>query len=255
MESVRPNPFQPRTHFDEEGLQELKASLERHGLMQPIVVRKEDQGFTLISGERRWRAAKLAGWTEVPAVVRQDVPDEEMLELALIENVQRRDLDPLEKAKSFQRMVDELQLTQESIAERVSLKRSTVANHLRLLELPEKVQEALSKDLISMGHARALLGCPQERSQLALLEEIVRTGLSVRDTEARVRSLKAPKEVPRPPAARPAWVGPLESRLRNSLGTKVALDGTADKGRIVLEYYTRQDLERLLEQLAPRPTL
>lgn len=255
IQAVEPNPYQPRTHFDEEGLQELRASLERHGLLQPIVVRRKGRGFELVSGERRLRAAREAGWTTIPAIVRTDVSDGELLELALIENLQRRDLDPIERARSFRRMVDELGLTQEQIAERVSLQRSTVTNHLRLLELPDKVQEALGKGLLSMGHGRALLGLPNPKAQVGLLQEIVRRDLSVREVEARVRAARAPKEVPRPAGSRPPWVAPLEARLRDALGTKATLEGQAERGRIVLEYYSRQELERLLEQMAPRKTL
>ena len=255
LDKIGPNPYQPRTTFEEEALEELRASLERHGLMQPIVVRAADDGYELISGERRLRAARLAGWDTIQAVVRSDVSDHELLELALVENVQRRDLDPLERARSFQRMVDELGLTQEAIAERVGLQRSSIANHLRLLELPVRIQEALSAGLLSMGHGRALLGLPREKAQLALLEETVRADLSVREVERRVRADRAPREVPRPPAARPAWIPSLEARLREALGTKVGLHGSTEKGRIVVQYDSRQDLDRLLEQLAPARTL
>lgn len=252
---VVPNPYQPRTHFDPEALEELRSSLERHGLLQPIVVRSKGEGFELVSGERRLRAAKEAGWETIPAIVRTNVSDAELLELALIENVQRRDLDPIERARSFHRMVEELGLTQEQVAERVSLQRSTVANHLRLLELPRAVQEAVGKGLLTMGHARALLGLPSEKGQIALLQEIVRKDLSVREVEARVREAREAKEVPRPVGARAPWIAPLEARMRDALGTKVVLEGRAERGKIVLEYYSRQDLERIIEHLAPRKTL
>lgn len=254
IDLVRPNRYQPRTVFDPEGLKELQASLERNGLLQPIVVRPLDRGYELISGERRLRAAKAAGWKAIPAVVRQDVTDAQLLELALVENIQRRDLDPIERARSFQRMVDELSLTQEAIAERVSLQRSTVTNHLRLLELPEPVQDAVSKGLVTMGHARALLGLKSAKNQLSLLQEIVRRDLSVRDVESRVRAARDAGSDRLTPS-RPPWIAPLETRLRDALGTKAILEGSAERGRIVLEYYSRQDLERLLEQLAPRRTV
>ena len=255
VDRVKPNRFQPRTNFDPEGLKELQTSMERSGLLQPIVVRGDERGYELISGERRLRAAKAAGWKSIPAIVRKDVSDAQLLELALIENIQRRDLDPMERARSFQRMIQELGLTQEAIAERVSLQRSTVTNHLRLLELPEPAQDALAKSLISMGHARALLGLKAAKAQLALLQDIVRRDLSVREVEARVRAAREPKEPTAPAPTRQPWVATVENRLREALGTKVALEGSASRGRIVIDYFSQQDLDRLLEQLAPSRTL
>ncbi len=157
VDQIRPNPFQPRRHFEPSALEELAQSIRQHGLLQPIVVRAAASGFELISGERRLRASKLAGRTTIPAIVRPNVTDKDLLELALVENVQRQDLDAIERALGFRRMQDELAMTQEAVADRVGLKRSTVANHLRLLDLPQTVQEGIAKGLISMGHARALL--------------------------------------------------------------------------------------------------
>jgi len=256
---IRPNPFQPRVTFDPEALRELQQSIEAHGILQPVVVRPSGDGFELISGERRFRASQAAGLTTIPAIVR-DVPDEEMLELALVENVQRQDLDPLEKARGYRRLVEKLQLTQEQVAEKVGLRRSTVANHLRLLELPGAVQEAVAQGLLSMGHARALLGLAEAAQQELLCAEIVRQGLSVRAVEERVRraqegpaSKEGEKKVT---AAPPPWVREMEGRMRGHLGTKVQLkNASGTKGQIVISYHNREELERVYALLAPRQEL
>jgi ParB-like partition proteins len=262
---IRPNPFQPRKTMDPGGLEELRDSIANHGVLQPIVVRAAQGGYELISGERRWRAARLAGLDAIPALLRPDVSDADMLELALVENVQRRDLDPIERAMGFKAIMDTLEITQEGVASKVGLKRSTVANHLRLLELPPKVQEAIAKGLIGMGHGRALLGLPSQAAMSSALEEVVRDDLSVRDVERRVReqlnTLKAPsaeahEEAAQGAAKPPAWVQDLERRIREHLGTKAqVLPGPGSTGKIVLEYYSRESLDRLCEALAPRPTV
>ena len=264
LDRIRPNPFQPRTVFDEAGLAELRTSIEAHGVLQPVVVRPAggvERGFyELVSGERRWRASRLAGKTTIPAVVRPGVRDDEMLELALVENLQRRDLDPMERARGFRQLLESLQGTQEQVAERVGLQRSTITNHLRLLELPRPVQDALAQGLLGMGHARALLGLGQEARQLELLEATVRDGLSVREVERRVRAaaptgaVRSSQAAARPSA--PAWVGDVEGRLRRSLGTKVRiLNGPDGGGQIVIDFYDRAGLDNLLALLAPRKTL
>lgn len=268
---IRPNPHQPRKTFDPEGLEELRDSIRNHGLLQPVVVRRSADGYELIAGERRWRAARLAGLDRVPALIKEDVSDGDMLELALVENVQRRDLDALEKARGYQRLMEHLSLTQDQVAQKVGLKRATVANHLRLLDLPEDLQGALTRGLITMGHARALLGVEGEEAQAALLGVIVRDGLSVRQTEARVRgastadSTAADGESPpqqRAAVAEPAegpiapWVTDLQRRMQIHLGTKVQLQNREGfKGKIVVDYYGREDLERLIELLAPQEVL
>jgi ParB family transcriptional regulator, chromosome partitioning protein len=264
---IRPNPYQPRKELNAVGLEELRNSIATHGVLQPILVRPAQDGYELISGERRWRAARLAGLETIPAVVRDSVSDEEMLELALVENVQRRDLSPIEKARGYQGLQESLGLTQEGVAARVGLRRSTVANHLRLLELPEVVQEAVGKRLLSMGHARALLGLSEEAARIALMEEAIRDDLSVREVERRVRA-EVHDENPQshPPeilagqeqgeisaASTPVpWVQDLEDRFRRSLGTKVQLlNGPGYQGKIVIEYFDRDQLDRLVQQLAP----
>ena len=253
---IVPNPFQPRRVFDPEGLEELRASIQRHGVLQPVVVRPVRGGYQLVSGERRWRASQMAGLNRVPAVIR-DVGDDDMLELALVENVQRRDLDPIERAVGYKALMDRLSLTQQGVADRVGLKRATVANHLRLLDLPEKVPEALGKGLISMGHARALLGLPEANAMEALLGRVVREDLSVREVERLVRAkvARAGGGETRTATVTPTapWVRDLERRMREHLGTKVLLQAqSADRGKIVIDYHNRAELDRLVGSLAPR---
>ncbi|MFT5288192.1 MAG: ParB family chromosome partitioning protein [Planctomycetota bacterium] len=259
---VRPNPHQPRQAFEPQALEELRQSIETHGVLQPILVRRVGEGFELIAGERRWRASQMAGLQLIPAVVRQDVKDSEMLELALVENLQRRDLDPMEKASGYRRMMEELGLTQEGVATKVGLQRTTVTNHLRLLELPEQIQDGVRGRQISMGHARAILGLGDEASQLELMDEAVREGLSVREVErrARERVAKPATSDPKPDLrvsdgeeAIPAWVQEIEARLREALGMRVNLaPGEGEQGRLSLEFHDHRELERLLELLAPK---
>jgi ParB family chromosome partitioning protein len=278
LDLIRPNPFQPRQVFDAAGLQELKASITNHGILQPVVVRAIDDGFELVSGERRWRAARLAGLTAIPAVIRSGVSDDDMLELALVENVQRRDLDPIERAIGYQSMVERLGLTQEEVAQRVGLQRATVANHLRLLDLPENIRQALSGGRISMGHARALLAMEPGAEQTSLAQTIEREGLSVREVERRVREWLASRETPAdaakltetsatpkadpiapaadlPRAVQP-WARALEDRLKTALGTKVEIrvdpnSASGVEGQVLLHFYDRQQLELIIDRLAP----
>ena len=270
---IQPNPNQPRVTFAAEGLQELRDSIRQHGVLQPVVLRKAEDGYELIAGERRCRASKLAGLTTIPAIVREDVTDQVMLELALVENVQRRDLNALEKAQGYKNMMTELSLTQEQVAAKVGLKRATVANHLRLLDLPRPVQEAVGEGLLSMGHARAILSAEGEEEQIRLLEVVVREGLSVRAVESLIQGQKQHAEtveIPRPGAKEKSgseapseeaspeepWVTDLQRRMQIALGTKVSLQNRDGyKGKIVLEYYSREDLERLIQVLAPQDEL
>jgi len=269
IDRIRPNRFQPRKTFDPAGLEELRDSIRNHGVLQPVVVRQTPLGYELIVGERRWRGARLAGLTEIPAIVRQEVSDEDMLELALVENVQRKDLDALEKARGYQQMMEQRGLKQGEVATRVGLKRATIANHLRLLELPQEAQKALSQGLLTMGHARALLGVRDETKLADLLGRVVREGWSVRQTEATVQGVAAAatasvevkestsraREGSKGQALTPEepWVRDLQRRMQMHLGTKVSLaNGPGFVGRIVIEYYTREDLERLVALLVPR---
>jgi ParB family chromosome partitioning protein len=266
LDRIDPNPEQPRETFDPVALEELRDSIREHGILQPIVVRRQGDRYQLVAGERRWRAAKLAGLAEIPAVVREDIPDRSLLELALVENVQRRDLDAMERARGFQRLIDELGLTQDQVAQKVALRRSTVANHLRLLELPREAQDAIAKGLISMGHAKALVGLAPVQRLLELVQRIAREGLSVRQVEEEVRRASAASSAGSstdrsrlagaPLHGSPPWARELETRLRERLGTRVQVrPTTADKGRIVIEYFSRESLERILDALAPKRTV
>lgn len=260
--AIRRNPDQPRKTFASEALEELRQSIQRHGVLQPICLRRLEQGYEIVSGERRWRAARSAGLKTIPAVVREDVTDDISLELAIVENIQRQELDALEKARGYQALMERFGLTQEQVAERVGLKRSSVTNQLRLLDLPHDAQEALSTGLISMGHARALLGLKDESTILGALAKVVRGDLSVRETEALARPASAAtvsKSVPDKSDEKPVsapWVKEMETRLRESLGVKVTLrNGKRYKGSITLDYGSRDDLERICDLMAPKPTV
>lgn len=259
LDAIRPNPHQPRKTFDPAALEELSDSIRRHGVLQPIVVRPVGTGYELVSGERRLRASQLAGRTTIPASIRSDISDDQMLELAMVENLQRQDLDAMERATGYRLMMDSLQITQEQVAEKVGLKRATVANHLRLLELPAPAQEAVRRGLISMGHARALLGLADSKQVLGLVERIAREDLSVRTVEGLVRMQSNPTpavEAPTQGLAVAPWVRELEERMRETLGTKVQLKNNPGfKGQIVIEYFNRADLDRLCQVLAPRREL
>lgn len=252
--AVRRNPDQPRTTFDSAALEELQDSIRRHGVLQPICVRRAGDGYEIVSGERRWRAARSAGLVKIPAVVRDDISDEVSLELAIVENVQRQDLDPLEKARGYQALMERVGLTQEQVAERVGIARASVTNHLRILDLPSEAQEALAGGMISMGHAKALLGIKPKKAMLAALGKVVRGDLSVRATEALV---KGTTEVARRAATEvEPWVSEMEARLREALGVRVQLkNGKGFRGSIQLDYYNREELERICDQVAPKETL
>jgi len=248
---IIPNRYQPRQYFDPKALEALAASLKSHGLIQPITVRKEENGrFELIAGERRWRAAQLAGLPAIPAIVKP-VEDQELMEWALLENVQREDLNPIEKAQAYQRLVSEFSLTQEAIATRMGIDRSSVANFLRLLLLPEALWGLIADGTLTMGHAKALLSLERKEDQLRIAEEIKSKGWSVRQVEALVQKMKREgrPEPPRAPQSASPEVAELEGRLRHALGTKVRLVQQGKGGEIRIEYYSLEDLDRILEKL------
>lgn len=253
IDQVCANRYQPRQVFDEAALESLASSLKQHGLIQPITVRKDGVGrYELISGERRWRAAKLAGLSIIPAIVKE-IADQEMMEWALLENLQREDLNPIEKAKAYESLISEFSLTQEAIATRMGINRSSVSNFLRLLHLPVELWHEISEGRLSMGHAKALLSLESKEAQLQLAAEIERRGLSVRQAEAAVHQSKKPpleKRVKTPVPAAPPDLMLLEDRLRQSLGTKVKLLAQGDGGEIRISYYSLNDLDRILEKLA-----
>ncbi len=248
---VKPNPFQPRVDFDQDALQELTRSIQEKGVIQPITVRRVPEGYQLISGERRLRAAQAARLKQIPAYIIDVQSDEEMLELALIENIQREHLNPIEVAQAYQRLIAECHLTQDDVAQRVGKERSTVTNFLRLLKLPDKVQDGVRKEKITMGHARALLALPTERTQMRLYERIVDNGLSVRKVEEIVRTAArtVPKAAHKKESSAPgADLQTMEERLRVALGTKVRVHTKGGgKGEIVVEFYSLDDFDRLLD--------
>lgn len=246
VSKIRPNPRQPRRSFDDAGLDELASSLKAQGLLQPVVVRPLSEGqYELIAGERRWRAAQRAGIHQIPAVVR-DVPDEKLLELALIENLQREELNAIEEAEAYQILVDDLELTHNEIAQRVGKQRTTVANALRLLNLPETVKDMVRGRLISMGHARALLALEDAKAIESLARRVVAEGLSVREVESQA---KRPAGV-KPRAGRPSKpidpnVAAAEATLQRILGTKVRIAGNGTVGRLEVHYHSAEELDRV----------
>ncbi len=244
VDAIAPNPQQPRKDFEDEGLRHLATSLRQSGILQPVVVRRLGQGYQLIVGERRWRAARLAGLSQIPAVIRE-ATDAQSLELALVENLLREDLNPLEEAEAYQRLLAEFGWIQEELAQRVGRDRSTIANCLRLLKLPAVIQADLRSGRLTMGHARALVSLPSSDEQLKLREQILAQSWSVRTTEEGVKRNRAK---PSPRALRRApEMSALEDSLRSALATRVRLVGTERAGRIEIAYGSREELERLAE--------
>jgi ParB family chromosome partitioning protein len=253
---INPNPYQPREEFDAGALEELTNSIIEHGIIQPVTVRRAGEGFELIAGERRLRAAKAAGLAAIPAFIREVTSDEELLELALIENVQREHLNPMEVAAGYQRLIDDCHLTQDDVARKVSKDRTTVTNLLRLLKLPGEIQDSVRRGEISPGHGRALVNIASRDLQLAVWRQVVSASLSVRRTEALARRAISGTFAPakrklrkrtQSPATSPAFTA-VASRLRSILATQVHVrDGEDGKGEIVIEFYSGEELERLLE--------
>jgi ParB family chromosome partitioning protein len=250
--AIVPNPRQPRTQFEEEQLRELADSIREHGLIQPLVVKRiDDQRYMLIAGERRWRAAQLLNMESVPVVVK-DVAPQQMLEIALIENVQRADLNPIEEAQAYRQLVDEFGLTQEAVADRVGKSRVAVTNALRLLKLPESIQLRLADASIREGHARALLALNDKTHMQKLVSQIVHAGLSVRQVEELVRRLnseKTAKKKTREAQTRNAHTRALEDEMRDSLGTKVSLSRSKRGGRIVIYFYSDDELDAIYRRI------
>ena len=252
VDQLSPNTQQPRSHVDEEKLDELARSIKSRGIIQPIVVRKTTQGYEIVAGERRWRAAQRAGISKVPVVVR-DVPDDHLLEVALIENIQRENLNPIEEAQAYKHLADRFHLRQEEIALAVGKDRSSIANYLRLLRLPDEVHQAIAKGAISMGHARALLGLPDLASQKRTAAEILALGLSVRATEKLVRRLISKRESSvREDSRSDVHTRAAEDQLRLSLGTRVRVVRKGKGGRIEISFTSEDELHRIYEQLVSK---
>jgi ParB family chromosome partitioning protein len=246
---IDPNPHQPRSHFDEETLASLAASVRELGVLQPILVRPVGERYELIAGERRWRAARRAGLARVPAVVRT-IDDSTSLEQAVVENLHRQDLNPLEEAGAYQQLIEDFGLTQEDVARRVGRSRSAVANILRLFQLPPSVQRMVRDGQLSAGHARALLGSPDRAYQEALARRSVDRSLTVRDVEEAVRARQAgdapvPKPIPEPGQVRPPGLLELEGLLSDRLDTRVSVSMGAKRGKVVIDFATVEDLERI----------
>ena len=247
IDSIVRNPNQPRKDFSDKALRELAASLGQSGVLQPVVVRRLGDGYQLVVGERRWRAAKLAGLTRIPAVIRETT-DAQSMELALVENLLREDLNPMEEAEAYQRLLAEFGWTQEELAQRVQRDRSSIANCLRLLKLPELIQADLRANRLTMGHARALLSLDSPADQLRLREEILIHSWSVRATEEGVQAKRA-KPTRRPPR-RSVELAAVEDSLRVALATRVRVVGSERAGRIEIVYSSREELDRLAELIA-----
>ncbi len=247
MSEIKPSRFQPRTAFKAEKLDELVASIREKGIIQPVLVRKSEEGYELIAGERRFRAAQALNLEKIPVVVK-DVDDANAMELALIENIQREDLNPIEEAKAYRRLNREFNFTQEQIAQAVGRDRVTVTNILRLLSLPDAIQQLLLDDAITMGHARALLAIPDERKQIKICDKIVAKGLSVREVEHMVRPHAAKRKLP-------AYSGPdlhikaAEDELQKILGTKIKIQHGKKRGKIIIDYYSLTHLNRIIKIL------
>lgn len=253
VDAIVPNPWQPRRHADAEALQALADSIREHGLLQPLVVTAMDDGcYQLIAGERRWLAAKMAGLATVPAVVREATA-QEALELALVENIQRSDLNPLEEAAAYRRLLNEFALTQEQVAQRVGRSRVSVANSLRLLSLPAEAKEALGAGQISEGHARAILQVPEAPGQLQVLQAILDRDLSVRQAEELARrQAEDGAQGPRRLREKTPETAAVERQLMVALGTKVELFRSRRKGKVVIYFYSEEELQSLYERLVPR---
>ena len=256
IEEITPNPYQPRHHVRDRALDELVESVRAKGVLQPLLVRRSEQGYQLIAGERRWRAAQIAGLQRVPVIIKEST-EPESFELALVENIQRKDLNPIEEAEAYSRLHQDFRLSQEEIARKIGRERSTVANMMRLLKVPERIRTDLQEGTLAMGHARALLGLPDSGLQLHVRDVIVKKGLSVRETERLIQGLL--KKGKRRKAAAPEDGGlrPLLDQLIRHFGTRVKVTRRGKRGKIEIEFFSEEDLHRLLDllmQSSPLPS-
>jgi ParB family chromosome partitioning protein len=247
---IRPNRFQPRRRFTDEDLAELSESIKSQGILQPLLVRQDKTGYELITGERRLRAAKRAGLTQVPVLIKR-VNDDKLLEMAIVENIQREDLNPIEEAEAYHRLITQLKLTQDQASARVGKSRSAVANFLRLRQLPDQIKADITDGTLSMGHARALLGAETSAQQLAAWRSVISKKLSVRETEALIKRLKAEKRKHRVSENRSEQIhlSRLAEDLSRHFGTKIMIKKHGQKGKVVIEFYSNDDLDRLIHRL------
>lgn len=250
VKELRPNPYQPRKVFHAEAIEELKNSIIEHGILQPLIVRKSIKGYEIVAGERRFRAAKEAKLETVPTVVRE-FSEQQMMELAVLENLQREDLTPIEEAVAYQTLMEKLNLTQEVLAKRLGKSRPHIANHIRLLSLPSKIQELISNGKISMGHGRALLGLKQKEKLQPIVDKIIHEGLNVRQVEHLIQQLNehVSRETKKPKEDKDIFIQEQESVLRERFGTSVHIKQTKNKGKIEIEFFSKEDLDRILELL------
>ncbi|MEH3001350.1 ParB/RepB/Spo0J family partition protein [Bacillus pumilus] len=253
IKDLRPNPYQPRKTFDDDALSDLKESIQQHGVLQPIIVRKSIKGYDIVAGERRFRAAQQAGLTTIPAIVRE-FSETLMREIALLENLQREDLSPLEEAEAYASLLDHLSVTQEELAKRLGKSRPHIANHLRLLTLPDEVQKLIEDGTLSMGHGRTLLSLKNKNKLAPLVKKIVDEGLNVRQVEKLVQQLNenVPRETKKKEAPKDRVLKERESFLQHYFGTSVTIKKQKKKGKIEIEFLSNEDLERILELLSTR---
>ncbi len=252
INKIVPNPRQPRKYFDDEKLQDLSASIKEQGVNSPLLVRKRGNSFELIAGERRLRAAKKAGLATIPVIIK-DYSDEQSLEIAIVENLQREDLNAVEESLAYKALSDEFKLTHEQIAKKVGKSRAAVTNSLRILELPQKIIDSISSGRISSGHARPLLTLSDKDRQIEVLQEIIKNDLSVRDVEALLSIISTETKKAKPKKRRAKDSNPvlkdLEDKMISALGTKVEIHGSPQKGKVIIHYYSQEDLERILEEI------
>jgi ParB family transcriptional regulator, chromosome partitioning protein len=250
IKELRPNPYQPRKIFQQEAIEELKQSIQEHGILQPIIVRKSIKGYEIVVGERRFRAAKEAKLETVPVVVRE-LTEQQMMELSVLENLQREDLTPIEEAAAYQMLMQKLELTQEQLAKRLGKSRPHIANIIRLLSLPQKIQDLISSGEISMGHGRALLGLRKKENMPILVEKIIKENLNVRQLELYIQQLNehVSRETKKEKQKKDVFLLERESHLRERFGTTVNIKQTKKKGKIEIEFHSSEDLERILELL------
>lgn len=248
LSELRPNPYQPRHEFDEESLNELSESIKLHGVLQPIVVRKSVKGYDIVVGERRFRASKLVGKVRIPAIVKS-LTDTQMMELAVIENLQREDLNPLEEAKSYQFLMEKLNLTQAETADRLGKSRPYIANMLRLMNLPDSVKELINQKKISGGHGRTLLGLKSEDEMYKVAKLVIAESMSVRELEKYIKTLNNTEEKPKKENKKPAFLTKYEENLKRHLGTKVEISKSRKKGKIAIEFTSEEEFNRLIALL------
>jgi ParB family transcriptional regulator, chromosome partitioning protein len=248
VDLIEANPMQPRQVFDHEGLEELIESIKVHGIIQPVIVTKTDNGYELIAGERRLRSAKVIGLNTVPGIVRE-AKEQEKLELAIIENLQRKNLNPIERAVAYEKLMDEFNLSQEEVGKKLGVSRSVVANTVRFIELPGEVQRALGNEKITEGHAKVIAGLDSEKEQLDFLKKILQYNFTVRDAEKESRKARGKKPGGKRSVSKSAEIEDKEDLLRKALGTKVNIKEIAGKGQVVIDFYSREELNSVIDQI------